>query len=99
MYSLYRENTAVYGSILIIVRSVFLHPIYGPYTDRIVRPGEFLNLLNDIVFFQPLTINQFTAIRRLQLNSLDEPLNEGNISLNFPDKTIQSIIDKSYHSG
>ncbi len=37
--AVYYENTAVNRPILMMLRSVFLRQINGPYTDRIVRPG------------------------------------------------------------
>jgi hypothetical protein len=37
--ALFSQYTAVYGPLLMMVRSVFLRQIYGPNTDRIVRPG------------------------------------------------------------
>ncbi|CAF1153160.1 unnamed protein product [Rotaria sordida] len=61
------------------------------------RP-EFLNCLNDIVFFQSLNINQYYSIIHLQIESLEERLKEQNIKINLTDKVIQSILKKFYNS-
>ena len=60
------------------------------------RP-EFLNRLDDIVFFQPLNINQLSSIVHLQLRSLEERLKEQEITVSLTDKAIQSTLKKSYN--
>ncbi|CAF1252716.1 unnamed protein product [Rotaria sp. Silwood1] len=60
------------------------------------RP-EFLNRLDDIVFFQPLNINQLSSIVHLQLKSLEERLKEQEITISLTDKAIQSTLKKSYN--
>jgi hypothetical protein len=62
------------------------------------RP-EFLNRLDDIVFFQPLNINQLSSIVHLQLKSLEERLKEQDITISLTDKAIQSTLKKSYNPG
>lgn len=60
------------------------------------RP-EFLNRLDDIVFFQPLSINELSSIVQLQLRSLEQRLKEQEITLSLTDKAIQSTLKKSYN--
>ncbi|CAF3140403.1 unnamed protein product [Rotaria sp. Silwood2] len=63
---------------------------------RLCFQSEFFNRLDDIVFFQPLNINQLSSIVHLQLKSL-ECLKEKDIEINLTDKAIQSILKKSYN--
>ncbi|CAF3485207.1 unnamed protein product [Adineta steineri] len=71
--------------------------------DRVMREvrahfrPEFLNRLDDIVFFQPLNINQLSSIVHLQLKSLEERLKAQDITINLTDKAIQSTLKKSYN--
>lgn len=60
------------------------------------RP-EFLNRLDDIVFFQPLNITQLSSIVHLQLKSLEERLKEQNITVELTEKAVQSVLNKSYN--
>ena len=60
------------------------------------RP-EFLNRLDDIVFFQPLNINELSSIVHLQLRSLEERLKEQEITVSLTGKAIQSTLKKSYN--
>lgn len=60
------------------------------------RP-EFLNRLDDIVFFQPLSITQLSSVVQLQLKSLEERLKEQDITIQLTDKAVQSILNKSYN--
>lgn len=62
------------------------------------RP-EFLNRLDDIVFFQPLNIKELSSIVHLQLQSLEERLKEQDIKVNLTDKAVQSALKKSYNPG
>jgi ATP-dependent Clp protease ATP-binding subunit ClpA len=62
------------------------------------RP-EFLNRLDDIVFFQLLTVKQISSIVHLQLQSLEERSKEQDITLSLTDKAIQSTLKKSYNPG
>jgi ATP-dependent Clp protease ATP-binding subunit ClpB len=55
--------------------------------------------LDDIVFFQPLNINQLSSIVHLQLRSLEERLKEQEITISLTDKAIQSTLKKSYNPG
>jgi len=53
--------------------------------------------LDDIVFFQPLNVNQLSSIIHLQLQSLEERLKEQDITISLTDKAIQSTLKKSYN--
>ncbi len=53
--------------------------------------------MDDIVFFQPLNVNQLSSIVHLQLQSLEERLKEQDITISLTDKAIQSTLKKSYN--
>ncbi|WP_018963155.1 ATP-dependent Clp protease ATP-binding subunit [Coprothermobacter platensis] len=59
------------------------------------RP-EFLNRVDDIVFFKPLTKDELKDITRLQLNNLAERLQEQHVKLVLTDKAIEHIAELGY---
>ncbi|MBQ7332781.1 MAG: ATP-dependent chaperone ClpB [Clostridia bacterium] len=62
---------------------------------RSFRP-EFLNRLDEIIYFKPLTRENITAIVDLSLASLAERLQEKRISVELTDKAKEYIIEKAY---
>ncbi|CAF0775838.1 unnamed protein product [Didymodactylos carnosus] len=60
------------------------------------RP-EFLNRLDDLVFFEPLTFSQLSNIILLQLTSLQDRLQDQDITLSLSDKAIQLALKQSYN--
>ncbi len=61
------------------------------------RP-EFLNRVDDIVFFKPLRKEEVQAIVRILLGHLSDRLSERQIELNFSDAAINFIADAGYDS-
>ncbi len=61
------------------------------------RP-EFLNRVDDIVFFKPLTKDEVKQIVRLLLGHLSERLSDRQIELHFRDEAIDFIADAGYDS-
>ncbi len=61
------------------------------------RP-EFLNRVDDIVFFKPLRKEEVQAIVRILLGHLSDRLSERQIDLNFSDAAINFIADAGYDS-
>ena len=59
------------------------------------RP-EFLNRLDDIVIFKPLTKDNINSIIDIQLESLKKRLNEKQISLKVTDKAKEVISENGY---
>ena len=59
------------------------------------RP-EFLNRLDDIVIFSPLTREQLRSIVHIQVDRLAERLQKRHISLTVDDAGLQQILDDSY---
>lgn len=57
---------------------------------RSLRP-EFLNRIDEIIVFNPLTKDEISQIVRLQLKSLAARAADDNIELNFSDKLIDHI--------
>ena len=62
---------------------------------RAFRP-EFLNRLDETVFFKPLTKNDVRAIVDLQLADLAKRLSDRQLSLKVSDAAKQLIIDTAY---
>jgi ATP-dependent Clp protease ATP-binding subunit ClpA len=62
---------------------------------RIFRP-EFLNRIDEIVAFNPLTIRELKAIVEMQLSRTNEKLKERNINITFEEDVKTFIINKGY---
>ncbi len=62
---------------------------------RSFRP-EFLNRLDEIIYFKPLTKENITAIVDLALRSLEGRLSEKQLSLELTDRAKDYIIDSSF---
>ncbi|MDH3003863.1 MAG: AAA family ATPase, partial [Flavobacteriia bacterium] len=60
-----------------------------------LRP-EFLNRIDDIILFKPLTIKEIHKIVRLQFTYLVNLLSKRNIRLNVTDKVIEYLSEKGY---
>jgi len=62
---------------------------------HIFRP-EFLNRIDEIVAFNPLTIRELKAIVEMQLSRTNEKLKERNINITFEEDVKTFIINKGY---
>ncbi len=60
-----------------------------------VRP-EFINRIDDIVMFSPLTKENIQAIVKLQINGLKKMLLEQNITLDATDEAIRYLAEKGF---
>ncbi|KGK30578.1 ATP-dependent chaperone ClpB [Cellulophaga sp. E6(2014)] len=60
-----------------------------------IRP-EFLNRIDDIIMFTPLSKEDITKIVRLQLNGLKRMLSKQNITIDATDETINYLAQKGY---
>ena len=59
------------------------------------RP-EFLNRIDDIILFSPLTKEQIKGIIRLSFNDIAERLKNKDISLDVTDAALEFIADEAY---
>ncbi len=62
---------------------------------RRVRP-EFLNRIDEIIMFKPLTKNEIIDIVKIQLNKVAKMLKEQNINVEFTDRAIEYLADKGF---
>ena len=62
---------------------------------RSFRP-EFLNRLDEIIFFKPLTKNNINAILDLMLGSLSKRLIDKELTLNVTDRARDYIAENGY---
>ena len=60
-----------------------------------VRP-EFLNRIDEILMFKPLSKDEVKDIVRIQLNNVAKMLKEQNISIEFTEKLIEHLADKGF---
>jgi len=60
-----------------------------------VRP-EFLNRIDEILMFKPLSKEEVKKIVRIQLNNVVKMLQEQNINLEFTDNVINYLADKGF---
>lgn len=59
------------------------------------RP-EFLNRIDDIIFFKTLTEEDVKKIAKIQLNELEKRLKERNVSITISDKAINQLVELGY---
>ncbi len=60
-----------------------------------LRP-EFISRVDEIVVFQPLSIESYQKIAALMLDEMREPLKEKSIELAYDDKALKLIADKTH---
>ncbi len=60
-----------------------------------VRP-EFLNRIDEILMFKPLSREEVKKIVKIQLNNVAKMLKEQNINIEFTDKVIDYLADKGF---
>ncbi len=60
-----------------------------------LRP-EFLNRIDEIVVFSPLTEESFEKICAIVLSDLKKSLAESNILFEWPDEVVKEIVKKSF---
>ena len=60
-----------------------------------VRP-EFLNRIDEVIMFQPLTKADVKGILNLQINTIKEMLEEKGVSLEFTERALDYLAGKGY---
>jgi ATP-dependent Clp protease ATP-binding subunit ClpB len=59
------------------------------------RP-EFLNRIDDIVFYKPLERGEIRQIVRLQIGHLEKRLEQHGVHMEITDQAVDSIVDAAY---
>ena len=62
-----------------------------------LRP-EFLNRVDEIVYFNQLTEDNFKSIARIMLSELEGVLKDKNITFQYDDDLLDYLVAKSYSS-
>ena len=62
---------------------------------KTIRP-EFLNRIDEIIMFQPLTDNQIKDIVKIQIGSIAKRMQENGITLNVTDKAVDFIAKAGF---
>lgn len=60
-----------------------------------IRP-EFLNRIDEIIMFEPLTENDIEKVVRIQLNGVIKILNSNGVKLEFTDDAVKMIAELGY---
>ena len=60
-----------------------------------VRP-EFLNRIDEILMFRPLSRDEVRKIVRIQLNNVKKMLKEQDVDIEFTDKVVDYLADKGF---
>ncbi len=63
--------------------------------ESFLRP-EFINRVDEIVYFNQLTEDNFKAIARIMLSELDAVMKEKNIAFSYDDSVLDHLVKKSY---
>jgi len=57
---------------------------------------EFLNRLDDIVMFQPLSVKDLSNVVKIQMDSLTDRLKDRDITISIDDKAAKLILEQAY---
>ncbi len=63
--------------------------------ESFLRP-EFINRVDEIVYFNQLTEDNFKAIARIMLGELDAVMKEKNIAFSYDESVLDYLVKKSY---
>ncbi|WP_185855482.1 ATP-dependent chaperone ClpB [Blattabacterium cuenoti] len=62
---------------------------------NILRP-EFINRIDEIILFKPLTIKEIKEVVKLQIKKLENILSKKNISIEYTNEAIDYLSEKGY---
>lgn len=62
---------------------------------KTIRP-EFLNRIDELIMFRPLTENQISEVVRLQLDNLVKTLQHNDMKLTFTDTAVHLIAERGF---
>ena len=63
--------------------------------EAFLRP-EFINRVDEIVYFNQLTEDNFKAIARIMLSELDAVMKDKNIAFSYDESVLDYLVKKSY---
>jgi len=63
--------------------------------EAFLRP-EFINRVDEIVYFNQLTEDNFKAIARIMLSELDSVMKDKSIAFFYDDSVLDYLVKKSY---
>ena len=63
--------------------------------ESFLRP-EFINRVDEIVYFNQLTEDSFKAIARIMLSELDAVMKDKNIAFSYDDSVLDYLVKKSF---
>ena len=63
--------------------------------ESFLRP-EFINRVDEIVYFNQLTEDNFKAIARIMLSELDAVMKDKNIAFSYDESVLDYLVKKSY---
>ena len=63
--------------------------------ESFLRP-EFINRVDEIVYFNQLTEDNFKAIARIMLGELDAVMKDKGIAFSYDDTVLDYLVKKSY---
>lgn len=63
--------------------------------EGFLRP-EFINRVDEIVYFNQLSEDNFKAIARIMLSELDGVMKEKNIAFSYDESVLDYMVKKSY---
>ena len=63
--------------------------------ESFLRP-EFINRVDEIVYFNPLTEDNFKAIARIMLSELEGVLRDKNITFHYDELVLDYLVRKSF---
>ena len=65
------------------------------FLKKSIKP-EFLNRVDDIIMFTPLTENEINQVVRLQIDGVQKMLDENNIQIDVTDKAVELLGEMGY---
>jgi ATP-dependent Clp protease ATP-binding subunit ClpB len=72
-----------------------IHDVVMEIVEQRFRP-EFINRVDDLIVFEPLTHDQIAEIAKLQLNALNQRLSDQDLTLELDDLAMQHIVNVGY---
>ena len=63
--------------------------------QQFLRP-EFINRVDEIIYFNKLTEENFSAIARIMLDELRDSLQEKGLAFHYEDSLVGYLVEKSY---
>ena len=81
------------------IRDGEIAPEARDQVDRLLKTHfrpEFLNRIDEIVYYKPLTREEITSIVNLMVKSLNERMAEKQLQVKLTDKAMEAVIDRGF---